>query len=217
MLHCRRNHLQRSGAGRIVARMLALAAAVAAAAACTQSIPSPQPTTVAPTNTYTAAPASPTTRWGPPPTTTPPRLQPGPHSAIADIDLPAGTIPVRSPDSDGEYWHYTATYPDTLTFLQNRFATGRRYDTYGATWWNGLPPCYDNAHQSPPLGSDGGDRFGGQPGDLHEWMWSDGGLTLYISVSRPGADFGGKKEDALIIIVRWLGPADKNGLTCNRA
>jgi hypothetical protein len=198
-----------------------LAVAAVAAAACTGHMPGPPPpppTTAAPTNTYTAAPASPTTRWTLPPTTTPPLLQPGPHSAIADIDLPAGTVPVPAPDSsDGEYWHYTAPYPDTVTFLRDQFATGRRYDTYGATWWNGLPPCYDNAHESAPLGADGGERFGGQPGDLHEWMWSDGALTLYVSVSRPGADFGGKKEDALIIIVRWLGPATETGLTCNRA
>src|ERR1700694_2781393 len=138
-----------------------LAVLVLAAAACSRHIPSPPapPTTVAPTNTYTAAPASPTTRWTLLPTTSPPLLQPGPHSAIADVALPAGTIPGpsgASTGSDGEYWYYTAPYPDTVTFLQNQFATGRRYDTYGATWWNGLPPCYDNAsprHHSPPLGS----------------------------------------------------------------
>jgi hypothetical protein len=198
--------------------MLLLAVAVVAAAACTGHVPGPPaaPPTTAPTNTYTAAPASPTTRWTP--ATTPP-LQPGPHPAIADIDLPAGTVPVPA-SSDEEYWHYTAPYAATVAFLQNQFATGRRFDTYGATWWNGLPPCYDNAspkHQSPPLGSDAGDRFGEQPGDLHEWVWSDGALTLYVSMSRPGTDFGGKKEDALIIIETWLGPAAENRVTCNRA
>ena len=51
-------------------------------------------------------------------------LQPGPHSAIADVDLPAGTVPVPRADSDGEYWHYTAPYPDTVTFLQKNCAIG---------------------------------------------------------------------------------------------
>src|ERR1700694_5643056 len=61
-----------------------LAVLVLAAAACSRHIPSPPapPTTVAPTNTYTAAPASPTT-------TSPPVAAPGPHSHM----LPEITVP----------------------------------------------------------------------------------------------------------------------------
>ena len=43
-------------------------------------------------------------------------------------------------------------YNDTLAFLRDRFATEWRYDTHRATWWKGLPPCYNTAHQSPPWG-----------------------------------------------------------------
>jgi hypothetical protein len=194
--------------------ILLFAVAVVAAASCTGHVPGP------PAAPPTTAPASPTTRWTLPPTTTPPLLQPGPHSAIADVDLPAGTVPLSAPDSDAELWYYTAPYPDTVTFLQNQFATARRYDTYGATWWNGLPPCYDNAspkHQSPPLGSDAGPGtvLGGQPADGTGWVWSDGAVTLVVQVLRPGGGISGKTGE--IIIWRWLGPAAKNGVTCNRA
>jgi hypothetical protein len=196
-----------------------LAVAAVAASACTQHTPSPPPpTTVTPTNTYTttsaqAAPA--------PPSTTSPTLQPGPHSAIADIDLPAGTVPAPS-DSDSESWHYTAPYRDTVTFLQNQFATGRRYDTYGATWWNGLPPCYDNAsprHHSPPLGSDSGPGtfLDGQPGDGRNWVWSDGVVTLQVSVLKPSSSTW-KATEGMILIESQ--PADKYaryGVACNRA
>jgi hypothetical protein len=205
-----------------------LAVAAVAASACTQHIPSPPPSTTvalstpttAGSNTYTATSASPTTTATPSPTTTPPLLQPGPHSAIADVDLPAGTVPGPA-QSDGEYWYYTALYPDTVTFQQNRFATGRRYDTYGATWWNGLPPCYDNAspkHHSPPLGSDSGPGtvLGGQPGDGRYWVWSDSAVTLEVQVLKPSSSTFNATE-GLILIVRWLGPAAKDGATCNRA
>ncbi len=209
-------------------KLVAYIGAVLATAACTRYVSGPPPSTttvappsttmVAPTNTRTATQASPPTVSAP---TTQPSvgLQPGPHSAIADIDLPAGTVP-RSGPSEEEYWTYTAPYPDTVTFLQNQFATGRRYDTYGATWWNGLPPCYDDAspkHHSPPLGSDAGERLGGQPGDAHEWVWSDGAVTLFIRMYRPGADLRSGKADALIIIESWGGPAAQYGVTCNRA
>ncbi|HZE14472.1 MAG TPA: hypothetical protein VE197_01495 [Mycobacterium sp.] len=91
--------------------------------------------------------------------TTEPTLRPGPHSAIGDVDLPAGTTVQRSStDPNEELWHYVASYAETVAYLQAQFATGRHYDSYGATWWGGLPPCYNLQHQSPPLG---GWRFGG--------------------------------------------------------
>jgi hypothetical protein len=109
---------------RRVGGLLAAAAAVLVAVACTQHIAGPPATTSAPPETV--------------------ELQPGPHSAIADVDLPEGTVQcttnfcVRDPHK--EYWHYSAPYDDVVAFLRKRFATGRRYDTHGATWWNGLPP-----------------------------------------------------------------------------
>ena len=141
----------------------ATAVAVLAIAACT--------------NTHTAAPASPATTSAPPTTV---GLQPGPHSAIADVDLPEGTVQCTTngcpPDPHKEYWRYSAPYDDVVAFLRTRFATGRRYDTHGATWWNGLPPCYDKAHQSPPWGRtlDG----------ATEWAWSDGAKMLAVDVSK---------------------------------
>jgi len=100
---------------------------VLATAACTQHIAGP--------------PAS---------TSTPPKtveLHPGRHSAIADVDLPEGTVQCTTigcvSDPHREYWHYSAPYDDVVAFLRKRFATGWRYDAHGATWWDGLPPCYD--------------------------------------------------------------------------
>ncbi len=139
-------------------------------------------------NDQTAAPASPTTS-APLPTV---GLQPGPHSAIADVDLPEGTIQcttdstsgcgITSSDPHTEHWHYSAAYDDVVAFLRKRFATGRRYDTHGATWWDGLPPCYDKGHQSPPWGRtlDAGTKF-------TEWMWSDAARTLAVDVSDNGS------------------------------
>ncbi|MGA9677834.1 MAG: hypothetical protein WBR28_22180 [Mycobacterium sp.] len=69
-----------------------------------------------------------------------------------------------------------------MAFLRKQFATGRRYDTHGATWWDGLPPCYDKGHQSPPWGRtfDGGTK-------LTEWKWSDAAKTLAVDVSDGGS------------------------------
>src|SRR5207248_9829656 len=52
---------------RAESRMLLLLAVAAVAAAACNMPGAPPSTSVAPTNTYTAAPASPTTRWGTPP------------------------------------------------------------------------------------------------------------------------------------------------------
>lgn len=158
---------------------IATAVAVLAAAACTQC--GTGTTTVAPTNTHTAAPASPTTTSAPPKTVD---LQPGPHSALADIDLPAGTVS-RGTTSDWEIWSYSAPYDDVVAFLRKQFTTGRRYDAYGATWWNGLPPCYDDskynpadpAHESPPRGW--------IEESLTIWRWCDGAITLDVEVLKP--------------------------------
>jgi hypothetical protein len=123
-----------------------------------------------------------------------PELQPGPHSALADVDLPAGTVPAPPDAFSGpgrEDWRFTAPYDDTVTFLQRQFATGRRYDSYGATWWKGLPPCYndskynptDPAHESPPRGWidwPAGGIVRGVPPRSTIWRWSDGAIELQV-------------------------------------
>lgn len=167
----------------------ATAVAVLATAACTRYVSGP-PTTVAPTtNTQTAAQASPTatSASAAPTTTATVELQPGPHSAIADVDLPEGTVPCTTAactdlpnNPHEEYWRYSASYDDVVAFLRKRFATGRRYDTHGATWWNGLPPCYDTKHQSPPWGSTYDDS-------MVEWVWSDDAMMLLVDVQKPNA------------------------------
>jgi hypothetical protein len=158
--------------------------------------------------------------------TTSPALQPGPHSAIANIDLPAGTIPARQLTSDTELWQYTAPYPDTVKYLQTQFATGRRFDSSGATWWNDLPPCYDDYHKSPPSGSEwllraSPGEYPAGPGEVHVWLWSDGTRTLYIWVFH--SDTYGNRW---VSIQRWLGPPAANptpkattwvAVTCNRS
>jgi hypothetical protein len=197
----------------MVKTRIAIAVAVLATAACTRDVPgaTPPTTTVAPTNTHTGAPAaSPTPTWTPPPTTTPP-IQPGPHSALADINLPAGTVPLPpiAADLQDEDWRYTTPYADTVTFLQTQFATGRRYDSYGATWWNGLPPCYndskynpaDPAHESPPRGW--------ILDNSTQWIWSDGAMTLLVAVWKPGME--GRYDRMIEISI------NPGGITCNRA
>lgn len=144
----------------------------------------------------------------------------GPHSAIADIDLPLGTEQVESPTGDvpTEYWRYTVPYADALKFLQDQFSTGARYDGAGATRWHGLAPCYDNAHHSPPMGSDAGERFGTQNDEVHEWAWFNGGTsTLYVQLSRnPKTSGNSIREDHLIIIENI--PADvTTGVPCKRS
>ncbi len=197
---------------RIARRMLLLAVAVLATAACTRHIPSPlPPTTVAPTNTHTAAPASSTSK---------PPLQPGPHSAVADVDLPVGTVQCimtnclgdyKNTDPHSESWRYSAPYDDVVAFMRTRFATGRRYDTHGATWWKGLPPCYEPNHQSPPWGWTHDDG-------VTEWEWSDGATTLDVGVLKAGAKLNGGsllpfgRIDMVSLIVD-----PKVGATCYRA
>jgi hypothetical protein len=87
----------------------AVVVAVLAAAACTRdaSGPAPRPTTPAPTNTHAAAPASPTTTPALPTV----ELKPGPHSPLADVDLPAD-VAFAGNSSVEERWNYSASYDD---------------------------------------------------------------------------------------------------------
>jgi hypothetical protein len=178
--------------------------AVAVAASLTScGTPPPPSATVTVTVAPPTRPASPNTPSPPPPA----GLRPGPHSAIADVDLPAGTVPeLSSSDSETEAWSYSAPYDDVVAFLQRQFATGRRYDAYGATSWNGLPPCYndtkynpaDPAHESPPRGWV---DFTGT-----EWRWSDGAATLNVLLRSP--------QVGKIFISIFNG---SSGPTCDRA
>jgi hypothetical protein len=149
-----------------------------------------------------------------------PTLQPGPHSALADIDLPAGTVPTSSATEEHEFWRYTAPYADIVTFLQTQFATGRRYDAYGATSWQNLPPCYndlkynpaDPAHESPPRGW----IFDNNT----QWYWSDTARSIGVFLSKPGGVTASGDILPYGVIHIWseLGPATQHGIkTCNRA
>jgi hypothetical protein len=162
------------------------------------------------TGTPSAAPT--TERAATPTSATVPVLRPGPHSLIGDVDLPEGTVPCTggncpaAPLPTYETWYYKATYEDILAFLRARFATGRRYDGYGATWWNGLPPCYGTTHRSPPWGTTV-DEFS------TEWIWSDGAVSLIVQVIKP-TSVGNVVHPSWILITR--GDASE-GLTCYRA
>jgi hypothetical protein len=148
---------------KITAGVLAASAAALVVSGCyytTSGRPVPNPAS-ARTTAATTAVAAPSTSALP----TKPPLQPGPHSWIADVDLPEGTEECSSSmcsrdntsyrrDNHWEFWRYSAPYDDTIAFLRDRFATGRQYDAHGATWWSGLPPCYNAIHQSPPWGVD---------------------------------------------------------------
>jgi hypothetical protein len=113
-------------------------------------------------------------------------------------------------DPHTEWWRYSAPYDDVVAFLQNRFATGRRYDTHGATWWNGLPPCYDTNHQSPP--------WGWTHDDLIEWVWSDGAVMLDVEVDKAGIKTSGGDivPFGRIIVFSWTVDPEAR-TTCYRA
>lgn len=93
-------------------------------------------------------------------------LQPGPHSAIADIALPAGTVRCTSngckvhPTYE-EVWQFNAPYDDVVAFLGNELGTGPH---------DGLAAC-------PPAG----------PDNAHEWKWSDDARWMAVAVHRAGA------------------------------
>jgi hypothetical protein len=121
-------------------------------------------------------------------TTTAPTLRAGPHSFVADVDLPGGSVQDRQDDdsSTSEGWNYSAPYDDIVAFLRAQFATGRQYDAHGATWWKGLPPCYYAHHTPPPKG-----WSSVTPGgiSLTYWNWADGVNWLDVTVYGP---HGGK-------------------------
>jgi hypothetical protein len=150
--------------------MKASAAALAVlAAACTRDVSGPP-------NAQTAAPASPTASSAPPSTV---ELKPGPHSRLADVDLPAG-VAFAGSSSLEERWTYSAPYDDTVAFLRRQFATGRKSDPHGATWWRDLPPCYnDTHHESPPEGW--------VLDDSTLWLWADANTALSVQVFGPSS------------------------------
>jgi hypothetical protein len=94
-----------------------------------------------------------------------------PHSAIADINLPEGSVPCissgcRNPARYEEVWRYDAPYDYVKTFFHDEFGTG---------WQDGLPPC-------PPEG----------PNGAGEWKWSNDARWLAVAVFEPGfADANG--------------------------
>lgn len=88
-----------------------------------------------------------------------------PRSAIADIDLPEGTVPCtsngcRSPADREEVWRYTDSYNDVVTFFRNQFGTGP----------------HDDLLRCPP----------GGPPDASEWTWSNDARWLAVGVFPPG-------------------------------
>jgi hypothetical protein len=96
-------------------------------------------------------------------------LQPGPHSAIGHIVLPAGTVPCtnsgcKHPLGYEELWRFNAPYEDVVEFLGNELGTGPH---------DGLAAC-------PPSG----------PNDAHEWKWSDEARWMAVAVYMAGGKDG---------------------------
>ncbi len=166
--------------------MLVLAVSAVAAAACTRQIPAPPPQTTVATPQPTPAV----------------ELQPGPRSPLADVDLPAGVVFAGNSSSE-ERWRYSAPYDDTVAFLRKQFATGRKYDTHGATWWRDLPPCYnDTRHESPPQGW--------VEEDSTHWLWADASISLSVEVFRPSSTIAPNE-----IVIDYM--RRDNSYVCNRA
>jgi hypothetical protein len=140
------------------------AATVLAAAACTPHKPPPA-----------APPTAATSATSPGQSAT---VQPGPHSLLANIRLPAGAV-FDGNSSLEERWHYKTPYDATVAFLSGQFATGPKYDSNGATSWANLPPCYNGEHQSPPKGW--------VSPDTTRWLWTDGSTSLSVQIFRPNS------------------------------
>ena len=171
---------------------IAAALVVLAAAGCAPDASGPHPpsTPAAPTNTQTVAPTSPTAE-----------LKPGPHSPLADVDLPAGATFAGSSSLE-ERWNYGASYEGTVAFLSKQFATGRKYDARGATWWRDLPPCYnDTHHESPPEGW--------VTDDSTRWVWADAHTSLSVQIFRPSSTVTPNE-----IVIDYMRP--DNSYVCNR-
>jgi hypothetical protein len=145
------------------------------------------------------------------PQPTSPHSAPAPHSSLADVDLPAGVVFTgNSSNSNEEHWRYTSPYDDTVAFLRKQFATGRKYDTQGATWWRDLPPCYNEKHEAntaPPRHESPPRGWVMQDSAL--WLWTDGSIALSVQVFGPSST--DTPSEIAIDYKRW-----DNASVCNR-
>ena len=163
------------------------AAVIVAAAACASHNPPPA-----------ASPAGVT--FAPSPGR-PPAVQPGPHSPLADIRLPAGAV-LDGNSSLEERWRYDTPYDPTVAFLSSQFATGPKYDSNGATSWSKLAPCYNGEHESPPKGW--------ASADSTRWLWTDGSTSLSVQTFRPNST--SNPGEIVIDHQRW-----DNSSVCNHS
>jgi hypothetical protein len=129
-------------------------------------------------------------------------VQPGPHSPLANIRLPAGAV-FAGNSSLEERWRYNTPYDATVAFLSGQFATGPKYDSNGATSWANLPPCYNGEHESPPKGW-------ALP-DTTRWLWTDGSISLSVQIFRPSSSTANPGE-IVIDHQRW-----DNSSVCNHS
>jgi hypothetical protein len=142
-------------------------------AACSSPRPAP-----APTETKTVTVASTPQASPPPPPAPPPVPAAGPHSELADVDLPAGTVPACCGTyANNETWLVTTTYDYTVQFLRQRLPI--LHDLKGMPWCS--------------------QEINGKLG-LTEWSWADDTNSLQIAVMDRGnisimrsADFGGRQ------------------------
>ena len=132
----------------------------------------------------------------------PPAVQPGPHSPLANIRLPAGAV-FDGNSSLEERWHYNTPYEATVSFLGSQFAAGAKYDSKGATSWANLSPCYNGEHQSPPNGW--------VSADTTRWLWTDGSTSLSVQIFRPNSSTSNPGE-IVIDHQRW-----DNSSVCNHS
>lgn len=193
-----------------IAIVAGLAAIVAAATLAVQLSSHEQNTDSTPTTSAAVSPPAPTHQTTAPQPPSSGALQPGPHSPLADVALPADIVMVGNSSSQ-EVWRYTARYDDVVAFFRSQFATGRRYDPHGATWWRDLPPCYRDgfdrragtpSHQSPP--------HGWVKEDSTQWLWADERISLSVAVFRPTSQTAPSE-----IVISYA--RRDNSLICNRS
>jgi hypothetical protein len=87
-------------------------------------------------------------------------IEPGPHSQLADITLPAGTVPDGTLENR-ELWKVITPYDDTVQYLRQQLPIGHDYQ--GLNW----------------CGQDVNDSW-------TEWNWADTKEFLQVHLSRDG-------------------------------
>jgi hypothetical protein len=162
-------------------------------AMCLAACSSP-PSAPAPTATKTVTVASPPPAASPASSAPAPAPTAGPHSKLADIDLPAGTVPTCcGTDANNENWLVTKPYDYTVQFLRHQLPIS--HDLKGMPWCREVSA--DKSYRSTA------------------WSWADDTNSLDIDVDELPPSPGIADSDRVkVSIVRSADFGGPQGLGC---